>query len=584
MDAEDLGEFGIAHQNLRATSTFATADSRKRKFDAGGGSSAISSTSNDPLTRMWEGMITPASESIGTKLLMKMGWRKGWGVGPRRMVPMTESESKKASSRNKWEEEESSSDDENDPHGKEKKSSVGNRRVRVAPKDVEAILMQPKLDTKGFGYYGIDPNAATGDELSLALTMPATHVASKRRNDPKPAPVAGHINLFDVPEEAPVRGAQTSSASTSASTSKSKGIKGHAFGIGAFEEEDDDIYAVDNVNKYDFQTGGEESDPLHGWTAPKGKKGDKKGKPQNPNADQVNFLLSQSCKPLTLAGFVASTTELDNTKPEFERLKIPRGFKTFHVFESTVKKAFTTTNAEGKEVRHHLPIDVRSALLGESLSSAPEKVILGGGVTTVKPSRWGGMSPATPSTPLSATPSATPTSTSDMIGPDVSLAASASTPKVIRVSDDAEGPSVEMPPPPPPQPPAPPKPSFLPTFVSSSSSSASASSSAPMTPPSVAADAASFSPFANDPTKNARYTAYLNRKKHGDKNPYRGLAAPHMTEWEKEREKEEFQRASVIYRPMSTTMSSRLVVVLFVHDDDDDDDVDCCFCSEWFVG
>merc|ERR550534_2581201 len=110
-----------------------------------------------------------------------------------------------------------------------------------------------------------------------------------------------------------------------------------------------------------------------------------------------------------------------------------------------------------------------------------------------------------------------------------------------------------MPPPPPPSP-ALTKPSFLPTFVSSTSSSSSspaaaaaAASSEPMTPASVAANAASFSPFASDPVKNARYTAYLSRKKSGDKNPYRGLAAPHMTEWEKEREKEEFQRASVIY-------------------------------------
>ena len=59
-----------------------------------------------------------------------------------------------------------------------------------------------------------------------------------------------------------------------------------------------------------------------------------------------------------------------------------------------------------------------------------------------------------------------------------------------------------------------------------------------MTPAAVAASAASFSPFAEDPVKNARYNAFLNRKKNGDKNPYRGLASPHMTEWEKEREKE----------------------------------------------
>lgn len=43
-----------------------------------------------------------------------------------------------------------------------------------------------------------------------------------------------------------------------------------AFGVGALEEEDDDIYALDTLSKYDTVLKDEEpGDGLYGWTAPK---------------------------------------------------------------------------------------------------------------------------------------------------------------------------------------------------------------------------------------------------------------------------------------------------------------------------
>ena len=53
-----------------------------------------------------------------------------------------------------------------------------------------------------------------------------------------------------------------------------------AFGVGALEEEDDDIYAVDHLSNYDISMGGEdERGDTFGWTAPgrgrgKGERGD----------------------------------------------------------------------------------------------------------------------------------------------------------------------------------------------------------------------------------------------------------------------------------------------------------------------
>jgi G patch domain-containing protein 1 len=37
---------------------------------------------------------------------------------------------------------------------------------------------------------------------------------------------------------------------------KSKGIRGKAFGVGAFEDDDEDIYTVEDLSKYDYAIGG----------------------------------------------------------------------------------------------------------------------------------------------------------------------------------------------------------------------------------------------------------------------------------------------------------------------------------------
>ena len=41
-----------------------------------------------------------------------------------------------------------------------------------------------------------------------------------------------------------------------------------AFGVGAFEEADDNIYGVDHMSNYDIELGGDTSTGLHGWTGP----------------------------------------------------------------------------------------------------------------------------------------------------------------------------------------------------------------------------------------------------------------------------------------------------------------------------
>ena len=40
---------------------------------------------------------------------------------------------------------------------------------------------------------------------------------------------------------------------------RSKGIRGQAFGVGAFEEDDDDVYTSEDLSKYDYALGGDTS-------------------------------------------------------------------------------------------------------------------------------------------------------------------------------------------------------------------------------------------------------------------------------------------------------------------------------------
>lgn len=101
-----------------------------------------------------------------------------------------------------------------------------------------------------------------------------------------------------------------------------------------------------------------------------------------------------------------------------------------------------------------------------------------------------------------------------------------------------------------------------------------------------------FKPFDKNPSKQARYELYLNHLKQGDRGggsvlhipsctagsrTYPGLCLsdaleqsldPGMTEWERSREREEFVRASILYRPTSSFLSSRFTSAKQEKDDD----------------
>ena len=60
-----------------------------------------------------------------------------------------------------------------------------------------------------------------------------------------------------------------------------------------------------------------------------------------------------------------------------------------------------------------------------------------------------------------------------------------------------------------------------------------------------------FKPFSKDPTKQKRYEQYLVCIKNGRKDALPILQPKSMTEWERDRERVEFERAFMLFKPLN---------------------------------
>jgi G patch domain-containing protein 1 len=81
MDEEDLGEFGIAPRNVETTKLFSQDGSNEKRNEP-----VVSTTgvSLDSLMKCaLEDLVVPCQMSIGIRLLKRMGWKEGQGIGPR---------------------------------------------------------------------------------------------------------------------------------------------------------------------------------------------------------------------------------------------------------------------------------------------------------------------------------------------------------------------------------------------------------------------------------------------------------------------------------------------------------------------
>lgn len=197
MDEEDFGEFGIAPQKIQTKDDFSNSLSNKRRREA-------PSDGPIPGEPVLKNLLQPVHDKAAVRILKKMGWREGQGIGSR----MTYSEKKRTTERNKREMYVSSK------YGNEQSDDdMSDDEITFVPDDFDPFIANIKDNTFGLGYSGLQ-----GPSSSIK---------------------ASHINLFE-----PFRVYDKN-------TKKKFSISGQAFGVGALEEDDDDIYAMDDMSNYD---------------------------------------------------------------------------------------------------------------------------------------------------------------------------------------------------------------------------------------------------------------------------------------------------------------------------------------------
>ncbi|XP_016976920.2 G patch domain-containing protein 1 homolog [Drosophila rhopaloa] len=225
MDNEDLGEFGIAPQGIRTRDEFAKEDEQEQRSGQRRRKLMQPELGVGPIpgVPVLEQLLRPVRDKVAVRILKSMGWKPGQGVGPRQ----TRKEKRQATARNTREQylldhygaeglpeqtesngEDSNSEEEDDED------------ITFAPDDFEPIFYTPKENRFGMSYSGLSRDPILSKSSSSS------------------AKAMQHINLFGQLEEQ--------------AKNKQLSIRGQAFGVGAFEEEDEDIYARDDMTRYDF--------------------------------------------------------------------------------------------------------------------------------------------------------------------------------------------------------------------------------------------------------------------------------------------------------------------------------------------
>jgi G patch domain-containing protein 1 len=224
--------------------------------------------------------------TIGMRLLNKMGWKEGQGIGPR----ITRDAGVKLYGCARAPTQEITDD-------------VATGDLSFAPRDVEAFHFTPKDDFKGIGYKGLDPSAAL-------------HKQSAKENK------------------------------------KLMGMSGQAFGIGALEDEDDDIYDTDHLSNYNrVVDSAMPGDSQFGWTG--GQPGASDG------SDTVNNLFRKAEKPLT-------------AQKIFPPPLLPKDFKPYH--QQQPSHLISSGSSYPGDSEKKLDARERGQILGESPIGGPSSV------------------------------------------------------------------------------------------------------------------------------------------------------------------------------------------------------------------
>ena len=244
MDEEDVADFGIAPKKLQASSNFfkktSTAANNQKHFEAQDDferkNARLSQISDifrgndqrNPAVSfgqpVLEKLFVPVQETVGVRLLREMGWKPGQGIGPR-ITKRSKMLQKKANQRLYHKTGSALNDLLQEDTTDELVEKY--RDFLFAPDDIHSsITSKAKDNVFGIAYRGLDRNELTSSE-HFNLFTPVLTVSEGNRSIAK----SHNFNKAARP---------------------SSKIVGHAFGVGVYEDEDEDIYAKDDVNRYDF--------------------------------------------------------------------------------------------------------------------------------------------------------------------------------------------------------------------------------------------------------------------------------------------------------------------------------------------
>ncbi|NXV63173.1 GPTC1 protein, partial [Molothrus ater] len=484
MDEEDLSEFGIAPKDITTTDDFASKAKDRIKEKARQIAGVVAPI---PGTTAFDDLIGPSKITVGVELLRKMGWKEGQGIGPRvkrkprRQKPDPTVKIYGCALPPGLSE---GSEDEEDEYQPE--------NVTFAPKDVMPVDLTPKENVHGLGYKGLDPSQALFG-------------ASGRE----------HLNLFTGGSE------ETSNLLGDLRHSKGRklGITGQAFGVGALEEEDDDIYATDTLSKYDTVLKDEEpGDGLYGWTAPKQYKSKKRPERDFKYIGKVLTGFSLASKPSAPVKIYPAPSLPRNYRPVHHfRPVLPAGNESCHLQKALEESAGKLERDPAHHSRHALNAAQRREQLGEA----------------------------------------------ELKGPAPSVLEYLSEKDRERLKQVKQASEQQMK--------AKPVPQESPSSRFQVASPEDAAHKWQMLLGGQLANAGSsdFKPFAKNPEKQKRYENFVKSLKQGERGErLERFFDQNMTEWERGREQEEFYRAAMFYRSSNSTLSSRFTRAKY------EDDVD----------
>ncbi|XP_063802063.1 G patch domain-containing protein 1 isoform X2 [Pseudophryne corroboree] len=474
MDDEDLGEFGIAPKEIMPTDDFASKTKDKVREKA---RELASVTAPIPGATILEDLIAPAKITIGVQLLRQMGWKEGQGVGPR-----TKRAARKQKSGGGMKMYGCAQLPAGSEESEDEEEEYMPENVTFAPKDVIPVDFSVKDNVHGLGYRGLDPHRALFGNT------------------------ASHINLFGDASD------RTSNILGDVRHSKGRkvGISGQAFGVGAMEDDDDDIYGTDSLSKYDTVLREEESgDGLFGWTAPKEYKNKK-----------------ASSKELQYIGKMLDGFSLAAESPPCKKIypppELPRDYRPVHYFRPVLaasSQGSATLQAmldrsqkppavpnEQAPSRHQLSSSRRRDLLGEAALQGPTSVL-------------------------------------ELLSDkdrerirDVKQTLEVEKVKAQKLAQEAL------------------KNRFQ---AASAEETQTRIQNDLLDRQLVPMDAEEFRPFEKNPEKQKRYESYIRNLHKGQKDALENCVDPNMTEWECSREREEFMRSAMLYKPSNSSLSSR---------------------------